>query len=69
MRLFLETEYGADCPVLVEDLEIFVNQDDALLNKLVNELLSALLFVKLLLQFLKVLLENVVVFFMEVENE
>ena len=52
MRLLLYAKYGADCPVLVEDLEIFVNQDDALLNELVNELLSALLVVKLLLQFL-----------------
>ena len=60
VKFFLETEDRVDRLVLVEDLEILVYEDDPFLQ-VVYQLFSALLLIKFLLEFLQVLLEDVVV--------
>ena len=63
VRLLLrQAEDRVDGLVLVLDLEVLVNKDDSLLQ-VVNELLPTLLLIEFLLEFLKVLLQDVVVLF------
>ena len=57
-----QAEDGVDGLVLVLDLEVLVNKDDSLLQ-VVNELFPALLLIEFLLEFLKVLLQDIVVLF------
>jgi len=60
VRFLLETENGVDRLVLVEYLEVLVYEDDSFLQ-VVDELLPALLLIKLLLELLQVLLQYIVV--------
>lgn len=65
LSFFFETKNSTNGLIFVQYLKVFVNQYDAFLQ-VIKQLFSAMLLIKLLLQFLKILLQNVVVFFMKV---